>query len=214
MKAAIESPSNICHSAAFENPEMLLDPREYDRIRATCDLAAHMLNENKTLISNNVVDRCEAIGNILNLNDAVKVQLALAAKVHRVGELLLPKALQDKCFLDMGLDARTAYQAYPIFSVRRVCDSEDSPLYDILLNHREYLSGESFLKQGKSAGISIGARVICVATEYEELIFYKGINFRKQGLIQRNMVRNLVGKYDSDIVEALMISISESVVQH
>jgi hypothetical protein len=76
------------------------------------------------------------------------------------------------------------------------------------------MSNEAFLKQDKGAGISVGARVLCIATEYEELICYKGSDFNKQDLIQRNMIRNLVGKYDSDIVDALMIAISESVTQH
>lgn len=214
MKAAAESSSTLCHTPVFENAEVLLDPKEYDRILDTCVFASNMLNENKTLITNKVESRCDAIADILNLNDAVKLQLSLAAKVHRVGELLLHKELQDKCFIDMGLEEKRAYQSYPVFSARRVCDSEDSPLYDILLNHREYMSGEGFQKQDNGAGIAIGARVLCVATEYEELICYKGIDFRKQDLIQRNMVRNLVGKYDADIVAALMISISESATQH
>ena len=76
------------------------------------------------------------------------------------------------------------------------------------------MSGQGFLKASEGAEISIGARVLCVATEYEELIFYKGDDSRKQDLIQRIMIRNLVGKYDSDIVDALMISIAESVTQH
>ena len=154
------------------------------------------------------------MADILNVNDAVKLQLSLAAKEHRVGELSLRWELQDKCFLDMGLDERSAYQAYPIFSTRRVCDSEESPLHDILLNHREYMSNEAVLKQDKGACISVGARLLCVATEYEELIWYKGSDFCKQDLIQRNMLRNQVGKYDSDIVDALMIAISKSVTQH
>jgi hypothetical protein len=109
MKAAAERSSSLFQSPTFDSAEILLDPREYDRIRKTCVFVSNMLNANKKLITKKVEARCEAMADILNLNDAVKLQLSLAAKVHRVGELSLHKKLQDKCFLDMGLDERTAY---------------------------------------------------------------------------------------------------------
>jgi len=214
MKLSAASSATFGNSPIFACAERLLDPKEYDRILETCLFASHMLNENKALISRRVGARCEAMADILNLNDGVKLQLSLAARVHRVGELLLPTGLQDKCYLDMGLEERRAYQSYPIFSARRVSESEANPIHEILLYHREYISGGGFLKKVKSADIHVGARLLCVATEYEELILYKGDDCRKQDLIQRNMIRNLVGKYDPDIVDALMISISESVTQH
>jgi len=214
MKLEAASSFTPYHSPAIASAELLLDPKEYDRIREICVFASHMLNDNKSLITGRVEARCESMADILSLNDAITLQLTLAAKVHRVGELLLNSSLQDKCYLDMGLEERRAYQSYPIFSARRVCESESSPLHEILIHHREYMSGEGFLKTSRGADISVGARILCVATEYEELICYKGDDFRKQDLIQRNMIRNLVGKYDTDIIDALMISISESATQH
>ena len=214
MKLAANSSDPSSNSPVFSSAEELMDPRDYDRILETCNFAAHMLNEKKLLITRRVEARCEVMADILNLNEAVKLQLSLAARAHRVGALLLPLELQDKCYLDMGLEERRAYQAYPVFSARRVCDSRTSPLHDILLHHREYMSGEGFLKNARGAEIHVAARVLCVATEYEELICYRGDDVRKQDLIQRTMTRNLVGKYDPNIVDALMISISESATQH
>ena len=102
MKFEAASSATLFSGSSIANAQSLLDPKEYDRICETCSFASHMLNENKAMITERVEARCEAMADILNLNDAVKLQLSLAAKVHRVGELLLNESLQDKCFLDMG----------------------------------------------------------------------------------------------------------------
>ena len=61
MKLATESSMSSCNNPVFASAELFLDPREYDRILDTCAFASQMLNENKTLITNRVVDRCDAM---------------------------------------------------------------------------------------------------------------------------------------------------------
>jgi hypothetical protein len=51
MKAAAERSSSLFQSPTFDSAEILLDPREYDRIRKTCVFVSNMLNANKKLIT-------------------------------------------------------------------------------------------------------------------------------------------------------------------
>jgi len=53
-----------------------------------------------------------------------------------------------------------------------------------------------------------------VATEYEELMMYFGDRVDNEIVIQRRMLKNVSGRYDQQVVDALMASLVREAVAH
>lgn len=92
--------------------------------------------------------------------------------------------------------------------------SDDHPLFDILVNHREYFSGYGFLNHNSGTDIPLTSRILCAATEYEELMARRGRSELDQGVIQKFMIKNLAGRYDGNVVDALMVTLAAPGVRH
>ncbi len=187
---------------------------EYSLLVDTCVLFDSKLDESRRALSAKVADRCVAIAGALELGDVETVQLELAARVHRVGELYLHESLRNKSFLDMSGAEMGAYRQYPVFSAFRLSD-DARVICDVILKHREYCSGRGFLRDERSARVPLAARILCVATEYEELMMYRGNSLERQDTIQRRMRKNAARRYDSKVIDALMLTlVAEHIVHH
>ncbi len=139
----------------------------------------------------------------------------MAAHVHRVGELYVQaEGLEGKCFLDMTSGELSAYCHYPIFSALKVTRSDDHPLFEVLISHREYVGGCGFLNRMSGADIPLVSRILCVTTEYEELMLRRGHSETERGVIQGFIVKNLAGRYDDDVVTALMVTLAAESIRH
>lgn len=186
---------------------------EFTHLVDTCVLAHANLEAPRRLLSRKVAARCVAIARRLDLDEEQIVQLELAARVHRVGELYLHDSLRKKSFLDLSSVEMKAYRQYPVFSAFRLSD-DARQICDVILKHREYSSGDGFLQNDADAKVPFSARILCAATEYEELIMYRGITPEIQDTIQRRMLKNAIGRYDPQVIEALMYSIVEENILH
>ena len=154
-----------------------------------------------------------AIARQLGLGDREIVQFELAAQVHRIGELLLHKSLRSKSFLDMNSVEMNSYRQYPIFSAFRLSTDARS-ICDVILKRREYFSGDGFLKNDRDCRVPFAARILCVATEYEELMMFRGFSPEIQDTIQRRMFKNVIGRYDQRVIDALMKTAVEENIIH
>jgi cyclic di-GMP phosphodiesterase len=191
-----------------------INTAEFACLEETCRFATTILDGDRQLLSDGVAERCIAIAQLLNLSGSDIIRLEIAARVHRVGELFLDESLRCKSFLDMTPGEMRAYRHYPIFSALRFSQYINRELYEILLNHREYYSGAGFLNNECDEKIPAGARILCVATEYEELVMYRGDDAIKQHTIQDRMMRNTIGRYDAEVVNALMLTIARESISH
>jgi len=171
------------------------------------------LNPRKAVLTEKVAIRVVAMAQALGLSSDAKRILELAALLHRVGEAHLPDSLKDKPFIEMTSDEMTAYSRYPMFSALHV-NEQHPEIMDIVLHHREYLSGAGFPDRCSADDVSIGARILCVATEYEELMLYYANSAENEVVIQRRMMKNASGRYDDEVISALMASIIEEAVTH
>ena len=188
--------------------------QEFAHLVDTCTLFDSRLDESRRTLSAKVAARCVSMARAIGLNEIETVQLELAARVHRVGELFLHESLRQKSFLDMSGIEMKAYRHYPLFSAFRL--SDDAPVIcDVVLKHREYCVGEGFVGEERGATeIPLSARILCVATEYEELIMYRGSDRQIEDSIQRRMFKNTVDRYHPKAIEALMLSIASDHVVH
>ncbi len=191
-----------------------LNTAEYACLEETCRFATDSLDDDRQELSERVASRCVAIAEKMNLSGSELVRLEMAALVHRVGELFLDESLRRKSFLDMNPVEMQSYRHYPIFSALRVSQFVGKHFYEILLNHREYYAGSGFLDACRGEKIPVGARILCVATEYEEMLAYHGGDAIRQDTIQRRMMKNTIGRYDPKVLNALMLTIAEENVSH
>ena len=191
-----------------------LNTAEYACLEETCRIATFNLSEEKRSLSERVARRCIEIGQLMGLSGSDLVRIEIAARVHRVGELFVDEDLRGICFLDMsGLELQ-AYRHYPVFSALRLSQHVSREFYEILLNHREYYTGAGFLNSLSGEEIPLSARILCAATEYEELLMYKGGDAAKQDTIQRRMMKNTIGRYDPAVLEVLMQTVAGERVLH
>ena len=191
---------NTNHSNQSEEFEILAD---------VCDAVSLELSTERRTLTERVVSRSETMGRFLGLDEVSVGRLRAAAGIHRLGELYLDDQLSAKSYLQMSEKEIGAYRSYPIFTALRVCESVTPEVYTLLLNHREYCSGNGFLSTSKDQSLSIGARILCVATEYEELMMFYGTDVVKQDVIQRRILKNAIGRYEQRAIEALMDSIAQ-----
>ena len=189
--------------------------QEFAHLMDTCTIADAGLEAPRRLLSSKVATRCVAIARHLDLSDEETVRLELAARVHRVGELLLHASLRRKSFLDLTSVEMKAYRQYPIFSAFKL-NNDAGIICDVILKHREYYSGDGFHcnDPGPDTDVPFSSRILCVATEYEELMMFRGTNPETQNTIQRRMLKNSIGRYDAQVIAALMHTIVAENVIH
>lgn len=197
----------------------LPDPEDADAltlesVNDLCLEAIDMLDDRRHTLSLRVVDLCMAIARQLELSHITRSMLEMAARVHRVGELYLSAEIEDKCFLDLSTRELSAYCNYPVLSGLKVTHCDEHPLFQILINHREYVAGKGFRNRNSGHDIPLASRILCAATEYEELIMYRGRTPAEQGMVQEFMVTNLAGRYDEEVVKALMVTLAAQSVKH
>lgn len=192
---------------AYDFDDEPVAPGELNSVMDLCLDAIAMLDERRRVFSERVARRSRAMARQMKLGSASQTLLEMAARVHRVGELYVNAEIEDKCFLDMNTEELAAYCHYPILSALKVTRHDEHPLFDILVSHREYFDGCGFLNQFSGTDIPLSSRILCAATEYEELIWRRGRTQVEQDVIQRFMLKNLAGRYDEDVVEALMVTL-------
>ena len=187
---------------------------EFACLEESCRIATHKLSTFKQGLSIKVATRCLELGQLLGLSGTELVRLEIAAQVHRLGESFIDDHISNKSFFDMTHLELHAYFRYPLFSALRLSQYVSKEFYDILLHHRDYYSCAGMLNMAHGGKIPLSARILCVATEYEELLRYKGCDPIKQDIIQRRMLKNTIGRYDSTVLDALMLTIAAEHASH
>jgi response regulator RpfG family c-di-GMP phosphodiesterase len=196
------------------NTREFLYSAEFACLEESCRIATHKLSTFKQGLSIKVAQRCLDLGQLLGLSGTELVRLEIAAQVHRLGESFIDDHLSTKSFFDMTHLELHAYFRYPLFSALRLSQYVSKEFYDILLHHRDYYSCAGMLNMAHGDKIPLSARILCVATEYEELLRYKGCDPIKQDIIQRRMMKNTIGRYDSTVLDALMLTIAAEYASH
>lgn len=190
------------------NTREFLYSAEFACLEETCRIATLKLSSFKQGLSVKVAKRCLDIGRLMNLSGTDLVRIEVAAQVHRLGESFIDDHISNKSFFDMTHLELHAYFRYPLFSALRLSQYVSKEFYEILLHHRDYYSCAGMLNMKHGDKIPLSARILCVATEYEELLRYKGCDPTKQDIIQRRMLKNTIGRYDASVLDALMLTIA------
>ena len=185
-----------------------LNSAEFACLEETCRIAFNKLPYGRQNLSELVAHRCLDIGQLMGLSGSDLIRIEIAARVHRLGESFISDSICSKSFIDMTEAEFQAYRHYPMFSAVRLSQHVSREFYEILLNHRGFYSGAGLLNIENGEKISLSSRILCVATEYEELLRYVGDDLVRQDTLQRRMIENVIGRYDSSVVDALMLTVA------
>lgn len=142
----------------------------------------------------------ERIAIDMKLGHRVREVLKLATRLHRLGEFALPIELINKCSRDMTDDELQLYKTYPAISASLV-DAADDELIGIISAHRLYLNGSGMVSGGVDE-IPLGSRILCVATEYEELKLLKGHQLG-MAAVREIMLAGAGEIYDEKVIASL-----------
>ena len=171
------------------------------------------LSVSRRELTEQVTRRAVATGLIMGLRGEALARLEGAARIHRLGEVFLHGTFGDKCFDHLTPDERKTYRSYPIYSAMRVAESVSSPVYEMLLRHRELVHGDDFLKSGRVAA-PLASRILCAATEYEERVQFANGDLHEIARIEADFAGDNGGRYDPRVVDALLGSITAEHVVH
>jgi len=188
--------------------------REFNILSDICASVAEVLSDERNALSERVALRARATGRIMGVSGEDLARLEAAARIHRLGEVFLDPALRRKSFIEMSEDELRTYRSYPIFTALRVARNVSPEVYGMLLRHREYLAGQGMFRVDAVKDLSLGARILCAATEYEELLMFHGHDAVRVDAIQRRIAANVIGRYDQAVINAMMVSVGNEQVVH
>lgn len=161
-----------------------------------------------------VAEYSTAVARLLGLNSEEVNMIRLAAILHDVGKLGLPKDILQKPDENLSDAELVKSMNHPIDGAKLVEGfPELAPLAPIILAHHEEFDGNGYPEGKAGEEIPLGARIIFVCNAYVEMVtdvVYRGGISPEQA--QNTMIRGSGTNYDPNVVEALIACISQGVV--
>lgn len=112
------------------------------------------------------------VASAYNLSKEELNQIEIAAMVHDIGLLELPKGLILKSEEDMTPDEFAKYKQHP--AIAQVCiQSVDGfeQASEIILNHHEHYDGRGFPRGMQGDEIPLGSRILSVVSDYSRVLY-------------------------------------------
>ncbi len=172
------------------------------------------------------------VGKSFNLDVSQLDQIEIAAMVHDIGLLGLPKELQNKDLSLMTEEQCRLYSEHPVTaSITLEGVSSLAEAGEIVLFHHEYMSGKGFPNGLSGDQIPLGSRILLAASDYCRIIStwprkmqrlisharrrlgtedFKRLSYSDdpESIIdasaERLLIRDDEGRYDAEVVRALI----------
>lgn len=118
-----------------------------------------------------VADRAAAIGRRLGLDEAYQEDLYIAGLLHDVGMLAMPDTLLRKPYSLLHSGDRKRVRGHPVLgeSTLMAMGSLERTAR-LIRHHHEYLDGSGYPDGLKGEAIPIGARILVVVSEFDDLV--------------------------------------------
>ncbi len=156
-----------------------------------------------------------AIGDTLKLPNFRLIELGIAALLHEVGMMQIPKKVFDKAatLTDKERQIINTHCARGYRMLQEYSKENPNPLaQDILLGvyqHHERANGSGYPDGLSGEGISLFGKIIGVACSYDAQISNRPHRDKVDGFTSMiNLLREMKHLYDEKIVSALLLSIS------
>lgn len=152
-----------------------------------------------------IAERARMIASHLKLEDDTVEDIYTAALLHRIGAIGLPDEIFHKRYEDLSATERALFETYPtrgatiLAGVPRL-----TPVATLVHSHRERYDGSGFPDGLAAERIPLGARVVALAIDYEEIIAGERLAGRKTpGQTAAHLRMHAGSRYDPQVVAAL-----------
>ncbi|MDP2805733.1 MAG: response regulator [Gallionellaceae bacterium] len=128
--------------------------------------------------SRRVAQLCRNIGHKMRLPESDIQNIETAALLHNLGKIGLPDHLLDKPYMELSYAERVEFDKHPLRAAAALMALD--PLLkaaELIRHYHEHYNGEGNVSHLHGEGIPLGARILRVASDYDEL---------QQGLISHD----------------------------
>jgi response regulator RpfG family c-di-GMP phosphodiesterase len=162
-----------------------------------------MQDNSKVNYSNMIANASVSIAKALDLSTKEIEQIRIAALLHNIGKLSLPDSIRKKPMNALNSNELELFRTHPIQGEAVLSGLTGlKTVSKLVRSHQEYLNGKGFPDKLKEDQIPIGARIICVASDFQKLesgLLLKEVSGPAQAMEHINSVS---GKhYDARVVD-------------
>lgn len=162
-----------------------------------------MQDGSKANYSNMIAHACVTIARTLELSPKEVEQIRIAALLHNIGKLSLPESIRKKPMNQLNRMELETFHTHPIQGEAVLSGMTGLKMVSKLVrSHQEYLNGKGFPDKLKEDQIPIGAKIICVASDFQKLesnLLLQEISGPEQAI---EYIKSVSGKhYDARVVE-------------
>lgn len=166
-----------------------------------------MHDENKYLHSINVCTMSVIIAAKLKIDKSKIKDIAVGSLLHDIGYEYVNALISSNLSADISLSIESEMKKHVIYGYSSV-QNEKWIGYEgknIILSHHEKIDGSGYPFHLKDKNITIGAKIVCVCNEFDNLIYRK--NFKVHNAIEY-IVSEAGNKFDFEIVKIFNESIA------
>ena len=161
--------------------------------------------------SQRVVDVAEQLARMADVGEEEFEAIRNAAQLHDIGKIALPDALVNKPFLSCSRQERSEVMEHPALGQMVLLPIPELNRAGVLIRHiHEHYDGTGFPDRLHSDSIPLGARILAIAVDYDELqmglILPQAITAEHALLYIRE---NKGQRYDPDLV-SLMVRVVDA----
>lgn len=162
-----------------------------------------MQDGSKANYTNMIANACVTIARTLELSPKEVEQIRIAALLHNIGKLSLPEAIRKKPMNQLNRLELETFRTHPIQGEAVLSGMTGlKAVSKLVRSHQEYLNGKGFPDKLKEDDIPIGAKIICVASDFQKLesnLLMQEVSGPEQSI---EYIKSMSGKhYDARIVE-------------
>jgi response regulator RpfG family c-di-GMP phosphodiesterase len=156
--------------------------------------------------SRRVADLARKIANRMGLSPAESQDVFLAGLLHDIGKIGLPDLLLVKPVPQMTGDELGLYRKHPVKGEQSVMALEElRGAAKIVRSHHERFDGQGYPDGLMGLGIPIGARILCVANDYDGLqIGSLSVRRCTQEDAKKLIAEGKGKRYDPQVIEAFL----------
>jgi response regulator RpfG family c-di-GMP phosphodiesterase len=162
-----------------------------------------MQDGSKADYTNMIANASVAIAKALDLSPKEIEQVRIAALLHNIGKLSLPEVIRKKPMNDLNRNELEVFRTHTIQGEAVLSGMTGlKTVAKLVRSHQEYLNGKGFPDKLKEDQIPIGAKIICVTSDFQKLesnLLLKEISEPEQAV---EYIKSMSGKhYDARIVD-------------
>lgn len=162
-----------------------------------------MQDGSKANYTNMIANASVAIAKALDLSPKEIEQIRIASLLHNIGKLSLPEAIRKKPMNKLNRMELEVFRTHPIQGEAVLSGMTGlKTISKLVRSHQEYINGKGFPDKTIDNVIPIGAKIICVTSDFQKLESNLLIDEISGPEASMEYIKSMSGKhYDARVVE-------------